>query len=89
MTKIEVGKTYKFQVHMDARSDLIQINGDYKQRYIYLEYSNLGRIRNLRQHENKKGATKFVIGKVEKIYFYTDYVDIVLYNDKNLRFIYD
>jgi hypothetical protein len=80
MTKIEVGKTYKFKLHVDPldknRLVYIGMNGPYR---VYLSYVPIGKqhIRNIKYHEDFV-RTSYVIATVKSISTTSSFVEIYI-----------
>jgi hypothetical protein len=96
MTKIEVGKTYKFSVSTLDTGMTTLHNDTFMKRIsgkvpVYLEYYStyLHLSVNIRNHKKMNEEINYIIGKVKSINNLTLYVDLILEDDENLRFFND
>jgi hypothetical protein len=86
MTKIEIGKTYKLPIIQNNLGLVILLNFYSKNVYVEIESKYCVHL-NSCNHKQFFPNAKYIIGKVKDITDTNTGMEIILYDDKNLKFI--
>jgi hypothetical protein len=82
MTKIEVGKKYRFSVLWSISNNSTVLKQTYKAKYIFLHYRDGKEVKNVIHHESRKQIFTYVTGYVQEIKHGDHCTAIILKNEK-------